>query len=144
MHEVLDAGAAPVVDRLLERIEHEVGRQRRGDPPADDAPREDVDHERDVHEAAPGGDVGEVRHPELIRPRRGEVAIDEIGRPVGRRIADCVVIIQARPRTTPRRPIARIRRSHAAARHAEAFAAQLPPDLPRPVDLLVLVARCAE
>ena len=35
MHEVLDAGAAPVVDRLLEGVEHEVGRQatpRRASP----------------------------------------------------------------------------------------------------------------
>jgi hypothetical protein len=64
--------------RLLERIEHEVGRQRRGDPPAHDAPREDIDHERHVNEGAPPGDVGEVRHPELIGPRRGELAINEI------------------------------------------------------------------
>ena len=86
MHEVLDAGAASVVDRLLERIEHEVGRQRRGDPPPDDAPREDVDHEGHIDEAAPGRHVGEVGDPELIRPRRGELAIDQIGRPVGRRV----------------------------------------------------------
>ena len=31
MHEVLDFGAAAVVDRLLKRIEHEVGCQRRGE-----------------------------------------------------------------------------------------------------------------
>jgi hypothetical protein len=74
------------VDGLLERIEHEVGRERRGDPPADNAPREDIDHERHIDEAAPRGDVVEVRHPELVRPRRGELAIDEIGRPHGRRV----------------------------------------------------------
>ena len=39
-----------IPDRLLERVEHEVARQRRGDPPADNAPRENVDHEGHVTE----------------------------------------------------------------------------------------------
>src|SRR5687767_15915787 len=42
MHEVLDAGAASVVDRLLEGIEDEVRRQRSRDAPPYDAPRKDV------------------------------------------------------------------------------------------------------
>ena len=81
MHEVAEAVAAAVVDRLLERVQDEVGAQRRRDPPADDPPGEDVDDERDVDEATPGGDVGKVGDPELIRPGRGEAPLDQIGRP---------------------------------------------------------------
>jgi hypothetical protein len=36
MHEIRDVLATAIVDRLLERIEHEVGRQRRRHPPAHD------------------------------------------------------------------------------------------------------------
>jgi hypothetical protein len=67
------------VNLLLQRIEYEVGAQRRGDTPADDAAREDVDHEGDVDEAGPRGDVRQVADPELIRSRRDEVAIDPRG-----------------------------------------------------------------
>ena len=78
VHEVRDVGAAPVVDRLLKGIEHEVGRQRRRHPPPDDAPREDVDDERHVDEPAPRGHVGEVRDPELIGARRRELTLHQI------------------------------------------------------------------
>jgi hypothetical protein len=84
MHQLVDAGTPAVVDGLFERIEDEVRAERRRDTPADDAPREDVDHERHVDEAAPRGHVGKVGDPELIRPRRGEPTIDEIGRAVAR------------------------------------------------------------
>src|SRR5262249_29159595 len=53
MHEAGGRRAASVVDRLLEGIEDEVGRQRRGDAPADDAAGEHIDDERHVDEAAP-------------------------------------------------------------------------------------------
>src|SRR5207248_9203674 len=76
--EAVDVPAAAVVDRLLERVEHEIGRQGRGDAPAGDASSKDVDHEGDVREAAPRRHVGEVGHPELIRPRRREVPIDQV------------------------------------------------------------------
>ena len=82
MHEAVRGLAAPVVNGLLERIEDEVGRQGRRDAPADDPTGEDVDDQRDIDEATPGGDIREVRHPELIRSRRGEVPIDQIERPI--------------------------------------------------------------
>ena len=89
---------AALVDRLLQRVEDEVRGQGRRDAPADDPSGEDVDDERDVDEAAPGRDVREVRDPQLIRPCRREVAIDEVAR-VGRPSAiRRVVIVQARPR----------------------------------------------
>ena len=80
-----DVVTAAVIDRLLQRIKDEVGAQRGRHAPSDDPPREDVNHKRDVDEAAPCGDVGEVRDPELIRPRRGELPVDQVGRAIGRR-----------------------------------------------------------
>ena len=48
----------------------------------DDAARKDVNDKRHVHEAAPRRDIGDIPHPELIRPRRRELPADEIGRPL--------------------------------------------------------------
>src|SRR5262245_66608508 len=42
MDQAAGAGAAAVVNGLLQRIEHEVGRQRRRHAPPDNAAREDV------------------------------------------------------------------------------------------------------
>jgi hypothetical protein len=39
---------------------------------------EHVQRDREEHEAAPGGQVGDVGHPELVRSRRREVALDQI------------------------------------------------------------------
>jgi hypothetical protein len=52
--------------RLLQRVERQVAPQRRRHTPANDVAREDIDHEREVAEAAPGRDAGDVRDPELI------------------------------------------------------------------------------
>jgi len=57
MDETVDLLVGSVIDRLCERIEDEIGDQGRGDAPADDASGKDVDHKRDVHEAASGRDV---------------------------------------------------------------------------------------
>jgi hypothetical protein len=67
-----------LVDRLLKRVEEEIRHQGRRDPPAGNAPGENIDDERDVDEAPPGCDVGEIPDPELIRPGRRELPIDEI------------------------------------------------------------------
>src|SRR2546430_8422223 len=42
-----------IVDGLLECIEDEIGHQGRGDTPANDPARKDVDDEGDIDEAAP-------------------------------------------------------------------------------------------
>ena len=91
-----------------------------GDAPADDAPREDVDDEGHVDEAAPRRHVGQVRHPELIRPGRGERSTRSSRRSVAG--PDCVVVIHpargwrpggpsrpsdARPCSAPRRVVPR-------------------------------------
>ena len=49
------------VQCLLERVEDQLRMHRAAHPPADDAAREHVDHERHVNEARPGGDVGVSR-----------------------------------------------------------------------------------
>jgi hypothetical protein len=138
MHQVGDARTTALIDGLFERIQHEVGAQRGRHPPAHNAAGEDVDDEGDIDEAALGRDIREVGHPELIRPRRREASIDEIGRSVGcgRRVR----------RRDPRPPAHGAFQAHVphqpldrASGDSAAFASQLPPHLPRPVDLLVLI-----
>src|SRR5262245_45904142 len=92
------------------------GAQRRGDAPADDAAREDVDDEGDVDEAGPGGDVREVCDPELVWPGRHEVTVNQVGPGASSHDAD-------EPQFAHQAP-------HAAARLPQAFAAHLLPDLP--------------
>jgi len=114
-----------------------ISNQGRGDTPADNPPREDVDDERDVDEATPGCHICEIRHPELIRARRGEVAIDQVARLFG-----------SRPRLRRRGPCAAADRAGEAhfphqtanttAGDAEVLVSHLPPDLARPVHLEML------
>ena len=55
---IVGAGSASM-DRLLQRIEHEGGRGRCADLPANDAASESIDDECDIDEPGPGVDVGE-------------------------------------------------------------------------------------
>ena len=91
MHELIDC--RPGVEGLLERIEGEIGAQRTGHAPAHDPSRKDIDDESHVDEAAPGGDVGEVGHPQLVGPCRHELAVDEVRWPrrrvIGGRGLEC-------------------------------------------------------
>ena len=50
--------------------------------PADDRPGVHVDDERDVDDPAPGGDIGEVGHPDGVRPGGGEVPLEPVSRRV--------------------------------------------------------------
>src|SRR5690606_8821196 len=49
----------------------------------DDTAAEDVGHERDVNESRPGPHIGQVGHPQPVRSRSNEAAIDQISRPSG-------------------------------------------------------------
>jgi hypothetical protein len=103
MHQPSQALAASVVQRLLQRVQHEVGAQRRRDAPADNPSRERIDDERHVDEAAPGSHVREVRGQSSF----GRVAVKSrstksLGRSATR--SGRVVVTQARPRTAPRNP----------------------------------------
>src|SRR4029450_584618 len=65
-----------LIQRLLQRIQHEVSLRTRRNLPPDDAPHEYIDDEGNVDEPLPGRHIGEVGHPQLVRPRRLELAID--------------------------------------------------------------------
>jgi hypothetical protein len=68
VHQSRPLKRTPVIECLFESIENEAGFGRSRRPPADDPPGKDVDDEGDVDEALPGGDVGEVRQPQCVRP----------------------------------------------------------------------------
>ncbi len=71
-------GRATPRDRHVERVEDELGPQVAGHRPAHDRPGERVDHDRDVEEARPGRDVGDVGDPQLVRAARAERSVDEV------------------------------------------------------------------
>ena len=68
-------------NRLFQGVESQIGSEGVGDPPADDPSREDVDDERRVGEAGPGGHIGDVGDPQLVGRRRHEVTVDQVSRP---------------------------------------------------------------
>jgi hypothetical protein len=50
-------------ERHPQRVEHERGAHVGRQLPADDHPREHVDHEREVQDALPAADMREIAHP---------------------------------------------------------------------------------
>jgi Transposase len=77
------------VDSLTALALHvEVGAQVAGRLPAADEARVDVEDEGDVDEPRPGADVRQVSHPETVRGKGGEVALDEVGRAARLRVGD--------------------------------------------------------
>ena len=73
---------------LLQRIQHEARVRCPAHAPAHDAPGIGIDDERDVDEAPPGGDVGEGRQPQRVRPWRVELPVDPVERAGHSRAAD--------------------------------------------------------
>src|SRR6478672_424138 len=73
---------------LLQRIQHEARVRCPAHAPAHDAPGIGIDDERDVDEAPPGGDVGEVRQPQRVRPWRVELPVHPVERAGHSRAAD--------------------------------------------------------
>jgi hypothetical protein len=83
----LDVGAgAALVQRHPQGVKDEGGAHVAGELPAHDPARERVDDEREEQHAFPAAQVGQVRHPELVRPSRGEVAVDQVRPPARPRI----------------------------------------------------------
>ena len=72
-----------------ERVEDEPAAQVGGHRPADDPAAERIEHHREIEEAGPGRDVGDVRHPEAVGLLSNKVALDQIGRRAGARPARC-------------------------------------------------------
>ena len=102
------------------------------DPPADDPSGEGVDDEGHVDEALPGRDVGEVRQPERVRPRRWNCRFT---RSSGQDAAGSLTVVRtSRPRTTPCRPIRRISRRDRATGDRRSLPPELPPHLAHAVD----------
>ena len=132
-------------DRHLQRVQRQIRIQRRSDLPPDDHPGEHVQHERRIHPPLRGADKGQVRDPQLVRPRRGEVPLDQVTRPPGLRRgpgrARRLVAQQPAQPLLAHQPLDR------APRHPGALLARLPgelpvqlvPDLPDPVDAVVLL-----
>src|SRR5882724_11723865 len=80
MDETAATHRPPVVDRLLQRIEHEAGVRRPAGPPANDTPCVDIDHKGYVDEARPCRDICEVRDPQDVGRPRLELAVDMVER----------------------------------------------------------------
>ena len=138
MHEPGRSCAAPRVDRLFERVQHEIRPQRRGHAPADNPAGKDIDDERDVDKARPRRHVSEVRHPELIRPRGLKLAVDQIAGTIksGLRLGG------RDPRAAPHHASHSHRPHQALDRapsHVHTTPSEFPPDLPRAVHLEVRV-----
>jgi hypothetical protein len=75
VHEPAAMNGLPIMEGLLQRVQHEAGMSRTRDPPAHDASGVRVDYEGHIDEAGPGCHVSEVRDPECIRPRRLELPV---------------------------------------------------------------------
>src|SRR4030095_3138720 len=67
-------GGPPLRHSHVESIEHQLSAQVRRHRPADYAATPRIEDDSQIEEAGPGRDVGDIRHPELIRPGRGEIA----------------------------------------------------------------------
>jgi hypothetical protein len=128
---------ASIVEAVLERSQGTVRKSKPGDakpgrkgrsPKHCETPdAECADDEGDMDEAGSSGDMGEIGHPQRIRPRRPELPIDLVLRARGRIVAHRR--LQAHAAHQP------LRR---ATRHALSLPGQLPPGLARAVDREIL------
>src|SRR3546814_20398520 len=75
----------PIMDRLLQSIEHEAGMRRPAHPPAYDIAGINDDPEGYVDETVNRRGLGEVRTPQHFRCRRVETAIERKSGGEGRR-----------------------------------------------------------
>jgi hypothetical protein len=78
MHE-REVGARPAgAERHLQRVHDERGAHVARELPADHAAAVGVEHEREEHDAVPATQVAEIRDPQPVRARRGEVTTNEV------------------------------------------------------------------
>ena len=125
----------PGPDRLLQRVQDELGAHTGAGPPAENPPRIGIDDERDVDPPRPRRHIRDVGHPQPVRCQRREPAADQVIGPLGNRIGDGRALHRSppnalQPRTT-HEPF------HGAASHRDAFAVELQPDLAGPVNTIV-------
>jgi len=69
---------APLRQCHVQGIEHELGFKIMAHGPADDAPREGIQHNGQVQEPGPGRDIGDVGHPEPVWRIGVEIPVDQI------------------------------------------------------------------
>ena len=131
------AGVLTAPDPHLQRVQREIGVQAGGDLPAGDHPCVHIEHERDVHPPRRRPHIGQIRHPELVGPRRGEVPVDQIRRPLGlgRWPGGARVLVPEHPP----QPSPAHQPLHGAARHLVTLAVHLVPHLPGPIDLQIVL-----
>jgi hypothetical protein len=67
-----------MLDGHGQAVEHEPGAQMIRHGPSDHPPAIGIDHDRQVEEALPGGQVGDVSDPEPVGRGGGEGALDEV------------------------------------------------------------------
>jgi hypothetical protein len=79
-----DVRRPPLRDGHIQRGQDELGPEMSVHRPADHASTPGIEHDGETEEAGPGRHVGDVRDPQLIRDRSGELAVDEIRRRPGR------------------------------------------------------------
>jgi hypothetical protein len=120
----------------VEGIERQVGAQAGRHLPAHDHPTEHVEDERDVGPPRVRADVGQVRHPQLVRAGRCELPLHQVLRPLGlSTIADGGAAgLLARDST---QALGAHEPLDGAPRHRDAFAVQLGVNLPGAVDTKV-------
>ena len=138
---MMDEAAAvhwpPVMERLLQGVENEVGVRRPAGSPADDPSGVSVDDEGDIDEAGPGRDIGKIRQPQTVRRGSVELSAHMIQRTGGRLVAD-----RRAQRLAPDRPP----KAHVphqsgdrAASRVEALPPQLAPHLANAIDAEILL-----
>ena len=86
---VNDIGGPPLLKGHVESIQHELGHQVGGHGPSHDSATPRIEHDCQIQEAGPGGDVGDVCHPESVRSRSREITVHEIRRRSCRWISFC-------------------------------------------------------
>ena len=142
MDKACDWIGAPVVERLLQGIEHEVCGHPRARAPAHDALGIRIDDEGHVHPSLPGGYVGEVSHPQAIGAISMEGPTHQIARAgfggVRNRRAYPLAPAHSLDPQASHEPLDRT------AGNGHVLPMHLAPDLARAVDLEVLIPDAAD
>src|SRR5208282_4340150 len=129
----LDALAGPVGDRHHQCVQHQAGVVAGGGAPPGDQPGERVDDERGIGGARPGGYEGEAGQLQPVRGVRREAAVDQILRPVLRRVRDRRPRLLPPAAAHPAQPQLAHQPLHGAPGRRVALAVELVPHLPRAV-----------
>jgi hypothetical protein len=79
----------PLADGHVEGVQDQLGAQVLSHRPAHNSPGEGVQDHRQVQPALVGALLGDVGHPQPVRPWRQEVPFDQVRRRCGGRVAAC-------------------------------------------------------